>query len=51
MSLVPKIKFEHLNLTSFSKMRVDLVPGKFNVITFSYYVVFFLAFFITPGTQ
>ena len=26
LSLVPRIKFEHLNLTSFSKMRVDLVP-------------------------
>ena len=24
LSLIPKLKFEHLNLTSFSKMRVDL---------------------------
>jgi len=24
LSLVPKIKYEHVNLTNFSKMRVDL---------------------------
>ena len=24
MRIVPKLKFEHINLTSFSKMRVDL---------------------------
>ncbi len=24
LSMVPKLKFEHINLTSFSKMRVDL---------------------------
>ena len=24
LSLVPKLKYEHVNLTSFSKMRVDL---------------------------
>ena len=24
LSLIPKLKYEHLHLTSFSKMRVDL---------------------------
>ena len=31
MSLLPKLKFEHVNLTNFSKMRVDLAAQVFCV--------------------
>ena len=29
LRLIPKLKYEHLNLTSFSKMRVDLATQVF----------------------
>ena len=34
MSLLPKLKFEHVNLTNFSKMRVDLAAQVFCVCVY-----------------
>ena len=39
--LVPKIKYEHVYLTNFSKMRVDLA-AQVSTLTISEYLAFFI---------
>lgn len=41
LSMVPKLKFEHLNLTPFSKMRVDLAAQVCGIIFFTSMLHFF----------
>ena len=36
LAMVPKLKFEHVNLTSFSKMRVDLAAQVITSLLFIY---------------
>ena len=46
LSMVPKLKFEHLHLTSFSKMRVDLAAQVCGV-----HVFYFNQSIVTAGTE
>ena len=37
LRLVPKLKFEHIHLTSFSKMRVDLAAPVYTHLSFTHH--------------
>ena len=39
LAMVPKLKFEHVHLTSFSKMRVDLAAQVIISLSFIYIII------------
>ena len=41
LAMIPKLKYEHIHLNSFSKMRVDLATQVYTSHTYMYYVMLY----------